>query len=64
MYPADHPSIAPSLASFIELLESFMGKEVGMVALTILGGELMVNNVRVKTKTKSTKTTADPQVSS
>lgn len=55
MYPSDHPSIAPSLASFIELLESFMGKEVGMVALTILGGELMVNNVRVKTKTKSTK---------
>ncbi len=55
MYPADHPSIEPSLASFIELLESFMGKEVGMVALTILGGELMVNNIRVKTKTKSTK---------
>ncbi len=55
MYPADHPSIAPALDSFIELLDAFADSEAGMVALTILGGELMLNNVKVKSKTKSTQ---------
>ncbi|RKZ00835.1 hypothetical protein DRQ21_11765 [Candidatus Fermentibacteria bacterium] len=55
MYPADHPSIVPALDSFIELLESFADSEAGMVALTILGGELMLNNVKVKSRSKSTK---------
>lgn len=53
MYPADHPSIGPALSVFIELLGSFRDSEGGMVAITILGGELMVNNVRVKSKTKT-----------
>lgn len=55
MYPADHPSISPALASFIDLLDAFADSEAGMVALTILGGELMLNNVRVKSRTKSTQ---------
>ncbi len=53
MYPADHPSIAPALESFVELLGTFSSSEGGMVALTILGGELMLNNVKIKSKTKS-----------
>lgn len=53
MYPPDHPSIAPALAGFIELLGSFTDSDAGMVAITILGGELMVNNVRVKSQTKT-----------
>ena len=53
MYPPDHPSIAPALGSFIDMLGSFAGSEAGMVAITILGGELMVNNVKVKSKTKT-----------
>jgi len=53
MYPEDHPSIAPALSSFIELLGSFADSEAGMVAITILGGELMLNNVRVKSRTRS-----------
>lgn len=53
MYPPDHPSIAPALNGFIELLHSFVNSEAGMVAITILGGELMVNNVKVKSKTKT-----------
>ncbi len=55
MYPADHPSIEPALKSFIELLGAFSDSEAGMVAITILGGELMLNNVKVKSKTKSTQ---------
>ncbi len=55
MYPADHPSIEPALDSFIELLGAFSDSEAGMVAMTILGGELMLNNVKVKSKTKSTQ---------
>jgi hypothetical protein len=54
MYPADHPSIQPALDSFIEMLDSFADSEAGMVALTILGGELMLNNVKVKSRSKST----------
>ncbi len=53
MYPPDHPSIAPALGSFIDMLGSFAGSEGGMIAITILGGELMVNNVKVKSKTKT-----------
>jgi len=53
MYPADHPSIAPALSTFIDLLSSFVDTEASMVAITILGGELMVNNVKVKSKTKT-----------
>ncbi len=55
MYPADHPSISPALDSFIKLLDSFADSEAGMVAITILGGEIMLNNVKVKSKTKSTQ---------
>ena len=55
MYPSDHPSIEPALDSFIELLGAFSDSEAGMVAMTILGGELMLNNVKVKSKTKSTQ---------
>ncbi|MCK5786959.1 MAG: HEAT repeat domain-containing protein [Candidatus Sabulitectum sp.] len=55
MYPADHPSIAPALDSFIELLGGFADSEAGMVAITILGGELMLNNVKVKSRTRSTQ---------
>ncbi len=53
MYPADHPSIAPALDSYIELLGAFADSEAGMVAITILGGELMLNNVKVKSRTRS-----------
>jgi len=53
MYPPDHPSIGPALEGFIDLLGSFADSEAGMVAITILGGELMVNNVKVKSKTKT-----------
>ena len=55
MYPADHPSISPALSSFVKLLDAFADSEAGMVTLTILGGELMLNNVRVKSKTQSTQ---------
>ena len=55
MYPADHPAISPALDSFIVLLDAFADSEAGMVALTILGGELMLNNVKVKSRTKSTQ---------
>jgi hypothetical protein len=55
MYPADHPSIAPALSAFIDLLESFVDSDASMVAITVLGGELMVNNVKVKSRTKTTQ---------
>lgn len=53
MYPPDHPSIGPALEGFIDLLGAFADSEAGMVAITILGGELMVNNVKVKSKTRT-----------
>jgi len=53
MYPSDHPSIAPSIDSFIGSVSEFYGSDCNMVTLTILGGELMVNNLKIGKKTRA-----------
>lgn len=53
MYPPDHPAIEPALADFLERLETQRGSEGGVVAFTLLGGRLMVNNIKVNRKVRA-----------
>lgn len=53
MYPPDHPAIEPALADFLERLDAQRGSEGGVVAFTLLGGRLMVNNIKVNRKVRA-----------
>lgn len=53
MYPPDHPAIEPALEDFLERLEAQRGEEGGLVAFTLLGGRLMVNNIKVNRKVRA-----------
>jgi hypothetical protein len=53
MYPPDHPAIEPALTDFLERLEAQRGNEGGLVAFTLLGGRLMVNNIKINRKVRA-----------
>ncbi len=53
MYPPDHPAIEPALVDFLARLEAQRGNEGGMVAFTLLGGRLMVNNIKANRKVRA-----------
>ena len=52
MYPAGHPAIQPSVDSFMNLLDQIMG-DSPMVTLTLMGGDLMVNDMQVKKSSRA-----------
>lgn len=49
MFPSGHPSVKPSLESFLSLLKEFISGEE-QVTLSLVGDSVMVNSVRVDRK--------------
>ena len=54
MYPAGHPAIQPSVDTFMNLLDQLMG-DAPMVTLTVMGSDLMVNDLQVRKKSRATE---------
>ncbi len=49
MYPAGHPAIAPSVEGFLEVLSDFHAMSP-IATLSLMGGQLMVNDLQVRRK--------------
>jgi len=54
MFPAGHPSIKPTITSFLGILNKFISA-TGQVALSIVGETVMVNDVTIRRKSKATE---------
>ncbi len=52
MFPSGHPSIDPAADAFLTVLTKLMG-EKDQVTLSILGGTIMVNDVKVESRNRS-----------
>lgn len=54
MFPAGHPSIKPTVTSFLGILNKFLTAS-GQVSLSIVGETVMVNDVTIRRKSKATE---------
>ena len=54
MFPAGHPSIKPTVTSFLGILKKFLTAS-GQVSLSIVGETVMVNDVTIRRKSKATE---------
>ncbi len=67
MFPSGHPSIRPTITSFLGILSKFLTAR-GQVTLTVEGDTVMVNDVRIRRKTKPVeefvRTLIDRQINS
>ncbi|MBN1433464.1 HEAT repeat domain-containing protein [Candidatus Fermentibacterales bacterium] len=55
MYPPGHPAIQPSVDSFMSLLDQLLTGSP-MVTLTVMGGDLMVNETQIRKKSRAIET--------